>query len=558
MANFVTDLSQQFTSALFMYGQSKSSYSLEGDKIISNMPTDIREALCQKMRAIVEGIIGNAPQFGEQAFLKTKIFEIMPTFYTRKKALESNFILRDFPPKDVFIELSRECRSRLENAGPVVMLQLSKIVRDKTSSERRMFLDLRPEITSEVYRNTWRFITDQIALTNFFNSSHIFFKISPALKARILEEYARENNIPLRKISPRDWSAKPALKSINGLRHYIELADGTFACSKAYSGSIELCNPDGACTKTLRNKDSRSLDFLLQLSDGTLLCGATQGPCEIWSKDGLCLDLFGQYHNKSSVCELNDFMIGLISSGNIQLWKRGERSNTPHQELKVFTTTGSAACIFTKLKDGTLAIGLENGKLGLWNGQNLSKEQWLQLHKQRITSLLELKDGTLVSGSEDKTLSFLDRNTNNVYSEHFNAPVTYLLELKNGIVAAGLQSGTIILYDRQLHFYSSLKSYFTGFLSGIEDYAPVKTILELVDGTLVSGHGHSKRVESKNVRFWNRYSCIRTFAVGKESTSYSVELDSLCELSDGTIACKSTRDNVVILMSFPLHSEAML
>jgi WD40 repeat protein len=186
----------------------------------------------------------------------------------------------------------------------------------------------------------------------------------------------------------------------------------------------------------------------------------------------------------------------------------------------VQTITGHTGIVQTviELKDGTLASGSGDRTIKLWD-RNGNCLKTFTGHTRVVFALIELKDGTLASGSSDKTIKLWDRSgkclkTLTGHTSHIWA----LIELKDGTLASGSGDKTIKLWDRN---GKCLKTF-----TGHTNY--VLTLIELKDGTLASGS------YDNTIKLWNHSGkCLKTL------TGHTDYVQTIIELKDGTLASGS-------------------
>jgi TPR repeat protein len=196
-----------------------------------------------------------------------------------------------------------------------------------------------------------------------------------------------------------------------------------------------------------------------------------------------------------------------------------ERDWTRAPEIQTIDGHTGDVTTLTELSDGLLASGSEDNTIKIWDrsGNCITT---LEGHTGGVFTLIELSDGLLASGSYDKTIKIWDRSGNciNTLDGH-TGDVTTLTELLDGLLASGSGSdevfdGTIKIWDRSGNCIKTLEG----------DSGGVKTLIELPDGLLASGGGRS-------IKIWDRLgNCINSF----EKDSYVCTL-----LSDGLLASGS-------------------
>lgn len=163
--------------------------------------------------------------------------------------------------------------------------------------------------------------------------------------------------------------------------------------------------------------------------------------------------IMGLISSVDSLIELDDgVMVCKTYGGDIRFWKNNEC---------VATLVGHTGPILVliKLRDGTLASGSGDGIIKLWKEDCLNCKQLKCLsckqfkcastligHTDDVNTLVELKDDTLVSGSNDGTIKFW-KNCDCVESLHENSGVQSLVELRVGSLISGFSCGEIKIWQ---------------------------------------------------------------------------------------------------------------
>ena len=102
-----------------------------------------------------------------------------------------------------------------------------------------------------------------------------------------------------------------------------------------------------------------------------------------------------------------------------------------------------------QLSDGTLASGSYDKTIKLWDPKTGACKQTLQGHTFCVMALVQLSDGTLASGSSDKTIKLWDPTTGackQTLQGHTDG-VHALVQLSDGTLASGSLDKTIKLWQ---------------------------------------------------------------------------------------------------------------
>ena len=113
--------------------------------------------------------------------------------------------------------------------------------------------------------------------------------------------------------------------------------------------------------------------------------------------------------------------------------------------IKTLTGHTNEVLSLAVLRDGTLASGSSDKTIRIWNVTSGLTIKTLTGHTNSVSSLAVLQDGTLASGSADNTIriwNVTNRSTIKTLTGHTNQ-VYSLAVLRDGTVASGSRDGTI-------------------------------------------------------------------------------------------------------------------
>ncbi len=199
------------------------------------------------------------------------------------------------------------------------------------------------------------------------------------------------------------------------------------------------------------------------------------------------------------------------------------------KELRTLEGHSRAANALIQLSDGTLISGAGKGDCIIkhWNPQTGDCLKTFQGHQGFLRTFLQLTGETLASRSDDNTIKIWNLQTGNCLKtlEGHSAWVSTFIVLADGSLASGSSDYTIKIWNPQT---GNCKRTLVGHSQAI------KKLIQLKDETLASGS------YDNTIKIWNPQTgdCIKTL-VGHSSL---VEL--LIQLDDGTLASGS-HDNTI-------------
>ena len=182
------------------------------------------------------------------------------------------------------------------------------------------------------------------------------------------------------------------------------------------------------CEQTLIGH-THAVNTLIQLDDGRLVSSSgtirmsssrSEDVIKIWEIDsGICLQTISGYH-PYCLMKLADGRIAGEYDEYIDDWEDDVVGSYIHIwnpdngvcEMTLFGHNKSISSLI-QCKDGRLISGSADKKIKIWNLMN-GKESWcewtLEGHGDYVHSLIELSDGRIISASEDKTIKIWSPN----------------------------------------------------------------------------------------------------------------------------------------------------
>jgi hypothetical protein len=179
-----------------------------------------------------------------------------------------------------------------------------------------------------------------------------------------------------------------------------------------------------------------------------------------------------------------------------------------------------------QLADGRVVSGSEDKTLKVWNVNTGVCEMTLEGHRDGVSCLIQLADGRVVSGSDDSTLKVWNVNTGvceKTLKGH-SYSVCCLVQLADGRVVSGSY--------KTLNVWNVTTGVCERTLKGHSDW--VSCLVQLADGRVVSGSDDS------TLKVWN----MNTGVCEQTLEGHNKHVECLVQLADGRVVSGS-RDNAL-------------
>jgi WD40 repeat protein len=349
----------------------------------------------------------------------------------------------------------------------------------------------------------WNIATSEIIKTLKVHNESVLALIE--LKNNVLASASLDKTIII-------WNLKTNL-SLKILRDHTEfvnvlaiLSDKIFV-SGSYDTTIKLWNSFSPYNliKTLKYGHKNGISSVLVLNNETLLSASYDNTTKIWNTtSGLVVKTFK--HN-DSIISLEKLEYGLFATGSkdnlIKIWyynnnlisitnETNELENNNDYLFcenlndqifcnnKTFTFQFEITCMKV-INNETLAIGLNNGNIFLWNLISKTVFSDLLKHTLEIISLEIMFNKILLSSSYDETINVWNIQTSQLINTLENVGQNCLLVLNNGILVSGSKFWNI-------SSSSSSSSNFTEITENIFDYKEeITAVIEFNNQKLIIG-----------------------------------------------------------------------
>lgn len=243
---------------------------------------------------------------------------------------------------------------------------------------------------------------------------------------------------------------------------------------------VPIWNIYGDCIKTL-NEHTSWVPSVTVLSNGIILSASADGAVKFWLPNGTSLNTLVISGLQSNVVELKDrkFACG-TGDGRICIFNQETvlKSFILHNTVIYDLILLENGCLISvsidgvlkicnvdeekclkviyypeslfstcKLRNGGFACSYEDGSVILHNEKGDFIKKFVG-HLGRVSVVIELQDGTIVSGSDDKTIKIWNHNGKCLQTILCRSCVVSLLEMQRGVFVAGLQNGVFKILKR--------------------------------------------------------------------------------------------------------------
>ena len=284
----------------------------------------------------------------------------------------------------------------------------------------------------------------------------------------------------------------------------------------------------------------QKIKSVIELDDGRLLTGGADYKMKFWEEqDGKFVDsltISEQVDSILCLCQLKDLRIISTSEGKgtIKIWNKVKNSET----YKVTSLSGHESSITSliQLPDGRLLTGSKDKTIIVWElSENLFKRsQILSEHTDAINCLCLLTGNRFASGSDDKTIRIWEEEKGsfrcvNILKEHKTRVTALILTTTDCLIAGG---------DKTITVYKLKESKFIK-LSNIEAHSDnITKIIKLSDNKIASAG------RDNLIKIWIEKNGELTQSEILKGHTHSVY--DIVELKDGRLASVGG-DNLVII-----------
>jgi WD40 repeat protein len=255
----------------------------------------------------------------------------------------------------------------------------------------------------------------------------------------------------------RIWENKTTYKNTNVLKGHtnfvkvlIELKDGKLA-SGSGDGTIRVWNLKEFKCENIIEGHTCAIYSLVYLPSSKLISISNDKSIRIWDtrNNYKCLQVIEE--NSSFVFTLVNLGGNKIATGSgdslIKIWEYNNKENTLKCVNNLEGHTDLVTCII-QLKDSRLASGSRDKTIRLWD-YNTCKCITVLKQYNAVYSLIQLRDGRLASGI-DNTIRLWDPKENfkctNIIEGHTGS-VNTLIQLKDGSLVTGSSDNTIRIWN---------------------------------------------------------------------------------------------------------------
>ena len=243
----------------------------------------------------------------------------------------------------------------------------------------------------------------------------------------------------------------------------------------------KLIYPEIVCIATCKGHTS-SIDCIIQLFDGRIATGSSDGTVKIWDEKNykLLKTLKIDSHQEDPIYSIhqmkNSLLIYGTESGNFYIW------DINSYQITTFIRNSHLRSIwgFMNVGKNKIVSISEDETIKVWNIYNFKLIKSININEGMILSEWTAEDGNLITGCENGKILIWDMNNYSCIKtlKGHDSGVDYIIQLNDYRIVSGAQDMKLKIWD-----------YFTGQCLGtlIGHMDKVETLLELKDSRVVSG-----------------------------------------------------------------------
>lgn len=290
-------------------------------------------------------------------------------------------------------------------------------------------------------------------------------------------------------------------------------------------------------------KNEDCIVYLYRLKNGNLITCSQDKEINIYEKDtlNLLLSWTGHLNSINSICELNDSrLVSCSDDRRISIWSYDLKNKISMQEI-IFIAHNSFINKVITLTDDNIASCSEDHNIYIWNTKPpYNKKCSLLGHKAEVTSIIQLKNKKIVSGSGNKDgglmkIWTLDENNNKIIKQDsilnaFCYCTNSLIEIDNNKVAVGGYKIIRIVNINRKQIEAKIECH----------NCLISSITLLNDGCIVSA-SEEGNISIINPIFYNNLKTI--------DFAHDMIIFSLCTLNNNSF-CSSSKDGIIKVWTF--------
>ena len=284
------------------------------------------------------------------------------------------------------------------------------------------------------------------------------------------------------------------------------------------------------------------INSIIQLHDGRLLTGSSDYKMKFWEEQG------GRFIDTLTISELTGDILCLYelkdlriistikTSGAMKIWNKKKEEETYELTLTLSEHKNSVTSIL-QLSDEKLITGSKDKTIRLWDiyENSFRCTQILKDHTDGVYSLCELIGRRFASGSEDKTIRIWEENKGlfnqvKILNDH-KSRVRTLIQTKNGFLISGADK-VIIIYKLEEDIFKKIET-----INAHSSY--ITRLIYLSDGKIASAS------RDTHIKIWN-FGKNGEMILSEILKEHTHTVYDIIELKDGRLASVSG-DNLVII-----------